>query len=261
MIIYPICSSSKGNSIYVANEKGAVLIDAGASFKYICKSLNLAGFAQNSIKAIFITHEHTDHVSGLYSVTKNLNVPVFSSKPTLKKLIVKKCIFSGTRLFEINMKTANISGLRVSAFRVPHDSVDGLRYIIKCGNKKISICTDVGCVNLGLKDMFRDSDFVFLESNYDEDMLKSGSYPVTTKKRILSKYGHLSNVEASGFINELIDCGVKRFMLGHLSQNNNTPQIALKTVISYLTKQNKTYIKDYELVVAPAKNNGKFYEV
>ncbi len=261
MVIYPICSSSKGNSIYVANENGAVLVDAGASFKYICKSLTLAGFLQSSIKAIFITHEHTDHVSGLYSVTKNLKVPVFSSKPTLKKLIVKNCIFAGTRLFEINVKTANIAGLRVSAFRVPHDSVDGLRYFITYGGRKISICTDVGCIDLNLQDKLKDSDFVFLESNYDEDMLKAGSYPAAIKRRILSKYGHLSNVEAASFINKLIEFGVKRFMLGHLSQNNNTPQLALKTVISYLAHSSKTYNKDYELDVAPVKNNGKFYEV
>ena len=105
------------------------------------------------------------------------------------------------------------------------------------------------------------SDFVFLESNYDVDMLRDGKYPNILKKRIASRYGHLSNLDAAFVLEILLNSGVKKFLLGHLSQNNNKPQIALKTIIAYLLSKNKHYSKDYELHVAPVKSSGKYYEI
>ena len=197
MIIYPICSYSKGNSTYIANDRAAILIDAGVSLKTLKKSLVLAGLKKESIKAIFITHEHFDHVYGLYSITKDLNVPVFSSKAVLKYLIVKNYIYKGTKLFEINMKTPNIMGLEVSAFKVSHDSMPGVRFNVKCCEKRISICTDLGIADEDVVNNLKGSDFVFIESNYDENMLLNGKYPYILKKRIASNFGHLSNIEAA----------------------------------------------------------------
>lgn len=261
MFIYSICSSSRGNSTYISNKKSAILIDVGVSISSIYNSLKLAGLNKDIIKAIFITHEHKDHVCGLYSATKELNVPVFSSKPTLKKLILNKNIYKGTKLFEINSRTANISGIMVSAFRVMHDSVDGLRYNVYDEKGKISICTDLGCLNHVVLNRLKDSELVFLEANYDEDMLNTGRYHPVLKRRIASNYGHLSNIDAAKGINFLIEKGVKRFILGHLSEKNNTPQLALKTVVSYLLGEKKHFGKDYELSLAAVKNNGRYYEI
>ncbi len=261
MILYPICSSSKGNCSYVSNGEVAILIDVGVGFKALVKSLKLAGLDEKKIRAIFITHEHYDHVKGLYAVTKNLNVPVYSSKETLKELILKNCIYYGTKMFEINKKTANIFGINVSAFNVLHDSVKGVRFKIECEGKKLAVCTDLGEASLEIINNLKDSNFVFLESNYDVKMLKEGKYPAMLKRRIASKYGHLSNLDAAFLINNLINFGVKEFLIGHLSEKNNLPQIALKTIILHLMKNNKKFMKDYNLYVAPVKNNGTKYEI
>ena len=261
MILYPICSSSKGNCTYIENEDAAILIDVGISFKRLCKFLSLGGFCVQKIKAIFITHEYTDHVKGLYAATKNLNVPVFSSKLTLKELILKDNIYKDTKLYEINLKTVNVFGLYVSAFKVLHDSVDGVTFKIYDGKKKLIVCTDLGCITKDFVKNFKECDFAFIESNYDVEMLRNGKYPFILKKRIESKFGHLSNLDAAFLIDFLINNGIKRFLLGHLSLNNNLPQIALKTIISYLKNKNKEYLKDYELNVAASNTIGKFYEI
>ena len=261
MIVYPVCSSSKGNCIYIKSGNTAILIDVGVSYKFLIKSLNLAGFSEKEIKAIFITHEHIDHVSGLTCATKFLKVPVYSTKDILKELIIKNLIFDGTKLFEIDRKIAKVFDVNVSAFRVLHDSVDGVRFKVFDKEKKVSICTDLGRPTLELIDILKDSDLVFLEANYDFEMLRNGLYPYHLKKRIMSQYGHLSNSDAASIINILIEKGVKRFILGHLSQKNNLPQIAMKTIVTFLLKKNKKYMKDYELYVAPSRTVGKFFEV
>lgn len=261
MILYPVCSSSKGNCSYVSNGEVAILVDVGISFKSLVKSLQLAGLDAKKIKAIFITHAHYDHVKGLYAATKNLKVPVYSSKETLKELIMKNLIFYGTTMFEINKKTANIFGINVSAFNVLHDSAKGVRFKISCENKKLVICTDLGEASLEVINNLKDSNFVFLESNYDVDMLKNGHYPAMLKRRIASNYGHLSNLDAAYLINSLVEFGVRKFLIGHLSEKNNLPQIALKTIILELMKNNKKILKDYNLYVAPSKNNGTKYEI
>ena len=261
MVIYPICSSSKGNSTFVQSKDSAILIDVGISFKSLVKSLQLAGLSEKKIKAIFITHEHSDHISGLYAATKFLKVPVFSSRETLKELIVKNAIFEGTKLYEINRKVANISEISVSAFKVFHDGSEGVRFSVFDGEKRFVICTDIGVITLEVIEKLKLADFVFLESNYDINMLKNGPYPLMLKRRIASKAGHLSNLDAARAICYLIDAGVQKFMIGHISQKNNSPQLALKTIISYLITKNKKYNKDYELLSAAAKNNGTKYEI
>ncbi len=261
MILYPICSSSSGNCLCVASSDAIILIDVGVSTKSLLKFLQLAGLDYKKIKGIFITHEHSDHISGLYSATKFLKVPVYSSVKTLKELIFKNAIFKGTKILEIDKKTVNICDFFVSAFRVMHDSVDGIRFKIFDGDKRVGICTDLGIVTKNVFDNLKDMDFVFLEANYDVNMLKNGKYPLVLKRRISSNFGHLSNLNAAHLINLLIEDGVRKFLIGHLSEKNNLPHIALKTIIRYLLEKNKRYMKDYEIGVAQKKTTGKFYYV
>lgn len=199
----------------------------------------MLGFQKNDIKAIFITHEHTDHVSGLRSITKDLSIPIFASKGTIRYLLNKNKIYPKTNLYEIvPQQSVHINDFKISAFPTPHDSSESLGFCICNNNKKFSICTDIGYVTPTIKKELIDSDLILLESNYDCNLLQISPYPHNIKKRIMSNLGHLSNDNAAKFIKYLIDNGVNNFLLGHLSQINNTPDLALQTIVSYLVQKN-----------------------
>lgn len=263
MIIYPICSSSKGNCTYVCNENSGILIDAGLGIRSLYKHLDGVNFSKNDIKAIFITHEHTDHISGLQSIVRNLSIPIFASKGTISSLLDKNKIYVNSMLYEISPKElVYIDDFEISAFPTPHDCAESLGFCIYNNNKKFSICTDVGYVTPIIKEKLIGSNLILLESNYDRNLLQISPYPHHLKKRIVSKLGHLSNDNAAELIKYLINNGVNNFILGHLSQMNNTPDLALQTIISCLVQQNLKINKDYLLNVAPIRNNNSItYEV
>lgn len=262
MIVYPVCSSSKGNCIYIQGDsKKAILIDLGVGIKTLKLLLKHAGFSLNSVEAVFLTHEHSDHVAGLSSFVKEFNyIPIFSSKQTLDRLIEKGLLSFSSNIFTVKLEKIRVADLNVSSFVVSHDCFC-LAFCVECGAKKVSICTDLGCVTPSVLNNLRDSNLVFLESNFDVNMLRKGRYPYFLKKRIVSKYGHLSNDEAANLICWLVGNGVRRFLLGHLSQNNNLPELAKETVISSLSQFNFKYSEDYFVEVAPVRNSGKFYLV
>ena len=261
MIFYPICSSSKGNCSYISGSRGGILVDAGFGVRNLYTYLKNAKISPTNIKSIFITHEHIDHTLGLYSITKNHSVSVFSSKETLQFLVSKGRIHQGSKLYEIDSKKVCVCGLEISAFKTPHDCAKSFGFCIHDGQKKLSICTDVGHITDEIKQNLKNSNLVFLESNYDQKMLLQSQYPYYIKKRIQSNWGHLSNDDATEFIKYLIDHNVKKFVLGHLSQNNNTPEIAFQTTISHLLKSKLKINQDYFLSVAPVRNPDKIYEV
>ncbi len=263
MVIYPLCSSSKGNCTYISNNNSGLLIDAGFGIRNLYKYLNNANFSKDNIKAIFITHEHIDHISGLYSITKNLSIPIFASQGTTKSLINKSKIYDKSIIYEINpQKPVYIDDFEISAFTTPHDCAESLGFCIYNNNKKFSICTDIGYATPIIKKKLVDSDLILLESNYDFNLLQISPYPHLLKKRIASNLGHLSNDDAAELIKHLIHNGANNFILGHLSQTNNTPDLALQTVVSYLAQRNLQINKDYLLSVAPMRNNNSIiYEV
>ena len=261
MILYPICSSSRGNCLYISGKRGGILVDAGFGVRNLFTYLKNAQISPIGIKSIFITHEHIDHTLGLYSITKNLCVSIFSSKETLKCLVSKGRIHPSSKLYEIDSKKVCVCGLEIGAFKTPHDCARSLGFCIFDGQKKLSICTDAGHITDEMKQNLKDSTLVFLESNYDRQMLLNSHYPYYIKKRIESKLGHLSNDDATEFIKYLIDHNVKKFILGHLSQNNNTPEVAFQTATSRLLKSKLKINQDYSLNIAPVRNPDKIYEV
>lgn len=261
MKLFSLASSSKGNCTYISDENDAVLIDAGISVSNMLAVLSLAGLNRDKIRAIFVTHEHTDHINGLKSIGKLLKVPVYGSYGTLKSLLKKGAVDYNTKLYEIDKKTAQIGDISVKAFHTPHDCADSLGYSLESGGKKVSVCTDLGCFpNEGFCELY-DSDIILLESNYDKNMLVNGKYPYHLKQRIMSDYGHLSNDDCSDFMEVLIEHNVSRFVLGHLSQNNNLPELALQTVIANLMEKGIKLGRDYTAEVAPVKSHGKYYTV
>lgn len=162
MVIYPICSSSKGNCTYISNNNSGLWIDAGFGIRNLCKYLSDANFSKENIKAIFITHEHTDHISGLYSITKSLSIPVFASKGTIESLLDKNKIYDDCLIYEITpQKSVYVDNFKVDAFPTPHDCAESLGFCIYSNNKKFSICTDIGYATPIIKEKLAGSDLIF----------------------------------------------------------------------------------------------------
>lgn len=253
--IYPLFSSSKGNSTFIGNPDGGILIDAGVTCKKLTDGLAYNNIPLEAVKAVFITHGHSDHVKGLSVFTKKTKVPVFARNITMKYLVDNNCINDESNKFIISDDEIEICSFKISSFETPHDAEQSCGYIIETADgKRIAVCTDLGYVTQTVDSNLCGCDAVLLESNYDETMLKNGSYPYYLKKRISSDNGHLSNDDCAKQIEKLVENGTTRFILGHLSQENNTPSTAEQTVLTQLKSYERD--KDYILKVAPVNTDG-----
>ena len=179
-----------------------------------------------------VSHEHIDHVKGLGTLSKKHNIPVYANAKTwdaMPKQADK--IAAGNKKFFVPNEAFEIGDIRIQPFSTPHDAANPCGFTMHHDNKKIGIATDLGHVPSDLPTVLEGSDFVFLESNYEPEMLQSSSYPYPLKQRIGGPNGHLSNEMAGELISYLLTNGVKKFMLGHLSKENNFPELAYKTVV------------------------------
>lgn len=259
---YSLCSSSKGNATYIGDRQSGILIDAGLSCRQFTARMSAMSIDPQAVRAIFITHEHTDHVKGLFQIAKALNVPVYGSLPTLEALIQKDLIPPGAVLHEIRSQSAVCAGLCIKPFSIPHDATDPLGYRVSLPDGKVMCsCTDLGYVTQEVYENLCGSDFVLLESNYDPQMLRSGPYPYPLKRRIASDHGHLSNCDCANTVASLFAEGTTRFMLGHLSENNNRPEFAYHAALSVLSKAGAEIEEDFNLYIAGPQNRGGVIEL
>jgi phosphoribosyl 1,2-cyclic phosphodiesterase len=238
MKTFALASGSSGNSFYVEDERGlGVLVDMGLSTKTVVERLENAKINPEKVKAIFVTHEHTDHVRGLDVFARKFNTPIFLTKDTARGCFV--CSDDSLINFIKNNEIVKIGGLEIRAFPKPHDCADPVSYSImsKKEDKTISIITDIGHACKNVVGAVSDSDFIFMESNHDTDMLLNGPYPHFLKKRIMSNDGHLSNFQSSICLLEHARSKLKTIVLSHLSAVNNTPGIALKTAKALLKER------------------------
>ncbi len=253
--VYPLFSSSNGNSTFIGTEKGGILIDCGVSFKRLSSALSLNNIPLKAVQGIFITHEHNDHISGLKMFTKNTGIPVYGQKRTLQRLYDKNKITCNSPVIDINGKTVECGGNEVICFDTPHDTVQSCGYRIRTADDRLcAVCTDLGHITETVKNALMGCRFVLLESNYDEQMLRCSSYPLYLKERILSDNGHLSNDLCGKQAEKLVQNGTTHIVLGHLSLENNTPKKAVSTVQSYLSEFKRG--RDYLMGVAPAETMG-----
>jgi len=237
MKISALASASSGNCFYVESEKKgeAILIDCGISCKQVEERLASIKKSPKKIKAIFVTHEHSDHIRGIDVFARKFNVPIFIPK----NIVGNKFICSNEELInEIKNDEMNrIIGLDVSAFPKSHKSFDPVSYsLLDKNHRKLSIITDAGYACKNVTENVADSSFLCIESNYDDKMLEEGRYPWPVKQWIKSDIGHLSNTQSASCVLEHGGKKLKTIMLCHLSQNNNTPEKALGTY-SYFMKQ------------------------
>ncbi len=250
--IYPLFSSSSGNAHFIGTPAGGILIDAGVSCRRLVNALRLNDIGPEAVRAVFITHDHSDHVSGLRVFENCFNVPVYASAGTVGWLCDNGHISEGREIGG----GVDVGGYFVTSFRTPHDAVESVGYKIHTPDGKICcVCTDLGHITEEVDSELKGSDLVLLESNYDESMLRNGSYPYILKQRISSSFGHLSNADSSREVRSLIENGTRRIILGHLSRENNTPRIAENTLIRELGSD-FVRNRDYMLTIAPVETEG-----
>lgn len=227
-----IASGSSGNSIYIGSEKTHILIDAGISNKRIEEGLNALGIKADELSALFITHEHSDHIKGLKVFTKKHRIPVYTSKGSMEEIRRMK-IMEGFEelLFPITSdKATDIGELSVKPFRINHDAREPFAYRISCENKAVAVATDMGNYNEDIVNHLSNLDAVLVEANHDIRMLEAGPYPYYLKRRILSDFGHLSNENAGKLLCRIFHNKLKKIFLGHLSRENNYPSLAYEAV-------------------------------
>ncbi|HIT73003.1 MAG TPA: MBL fold metallo-hydrolase [Candidatus Fimicola cottocaccae] len=243
----PIASGSSGNCIYAGTESTNILFDAGLSGKRIKEGLDILNVDGTNIDALFITHEHSDHIKGAGIISRRFDIPIYATERTWEAMENtignigrrnKKFIYSG--------EPCVINDMCIMPFDIPHDAAEPVGYSIFAKDFKMTIATDLGHVTDTVKENIQGSDVLLLESNHDVDMLKCGSYPWALKQRILGDKGHISNETAGKLISEIMDGKLKHIYLGHLSDENNEPHLAYETVKSILNENDikvGTYLK------------------
>lgn len=253
-------SGSSGNSLFIQTENTKILVDCGVSCKKVEEGLKSLDVDPSSIDAVLITHEHSDHVKGLGTFSKKFDVPIFANQETLDNMEAQTAKISDNNIntFKVYDKF-EVGDLAVFPFAISHDAANPCGFNIFKDNKKISIATDIGTIDSKTIKNLEDSIFILLESNYDPDILRCSPYPYLLKRRIASPTGHLPNNKAGETISYLMNSGLETAMLGHLSKENNFPELAYKTVTEELINNNKDVSK-INLSVASRELPGKLLE-
>lgn len=250
-------SGSSGNSSFIQSENKKILIDAGASGKKIVDALASICVSIEDIDAIFITHEHSDHTQSISTLSQKYHIPIYANYETWEAMLEKKNKINEENIGYFHNNIAFPFGdMTIFPFDVPHDAANPCGFSISDYNSKISIATDIGHITNTILENMSNSNFILLEANYEPDVLKCSRYPYLLKTRIASPYGHLSNIEAGKAINYLKDHGVQNVMIGHLSKENNFPELAYKSVWEQIDVQ-----KDFHLEVANRIGPSELFEV
>ena len=234
-----LASGSKGNATVMRCEAGMVLVDAGISCRRIMQGMQKLGLRPENLDGVFITHEHIDHVKGLETFTKKYPVPIYASagtwrgiKQTLPRIDLQLC----NRHIFAPQTELTLGGLQVRSFSTSHDALDPTGYSFRCKNHTFSYVTDTGYVSDIVKRELDGAEVLVIETNHDPILLKNGSYPPVLQKRILGTRGHLAN-ETAGRLLTTMKVLPRQVFLAHLSQENNTPDLALSTVQGIVTQQ------------------------
>jgi phosphoribosyl 1,2-cyclic phosphodiesterase len=251
LYITSLNSGSNGNCYYIGNDTEAVLVDAGISCRETEKRMKRLGLTMSAVKAIFVSHEHSDHITGLPGLSKKYQLPVYitSSTYTSSGVPVDDHLL---RSFSVH-EAVNVGGLSVTAFPKFHDASDPHSFIITYKNIHIGVLTDIGSVCKEVIRYFSQCNAVFLEANYCAKMLAEGSYPHFLKQRISGKFGHLSNDEALDLFKKYRSKQLSHLILSHLSKNNNSPELVDRLF--------KAHAGSIQVIVASRYNETAVYPI
>lgn len=251
-------SGSSGNCTYVGTGDGGLLIDVGVSARRITTALRERDIDPSSIRAVLLTHEHSDHVSGLRVLSKQFHWPVIASQGTLDALASNEQITAEQRLYMLPLdRKLSVAGMQITPFSAPHDSRECYGYRLDTEDgRSLAMTTDLGYMPQSVMDTILGCQFLHIESNHDPEMLRSGPYPPWLIQRIRGQGGHLSNDECAAVLPQLVEKGATRIVLAHLSEHNNTPSLARDTACASLSAVGATVDRDYLLSVAKPTGDG-----
>ncbi len=263
MIFCPLYSGSSGNCAYVSDGKTGILIDAGLSGRQIVDALSQIGVLPETLAGIIITHEHSDHVKGAGILSRRYHLPIYANDGTWQGMARQVgAVPAGlSRSFETG-QDFYIDGLAVHPFSIPHDANDPVGFRVYAGARSVAAATDMGYVRRDVLEALRGADMVLFESNHDPDMLlRNPHYSSALKQRILGRHGHLSNEACGQGICLLADSGVRHVILGHLSGENNTPELAMDTSLRILEARGIAVGQDMGLYMAWRDHVGQTYRI
>ena len=249
-------SGSSGNCVYLEQGGTAILIDAGMSAKSITSALQERGLAMEKVGAVFITHTHCDHIKGVHTLLNKYKMPLFATGPTLSAMATGGLFPTG---FEPTVIEGRVTcgDFEIVATPTPHDAEGSCCYRITLKNgESVAVCTDLGYVTDAVKETLLGCRAVLLESNHDVTMLQKGPYPPQLKRRISGKFGHLSNTASASQLPDLVAAGTTQVVLAHLSEMNNTPEIARRAAEASLLAAGMKAEEDCRLSVAAPEGNG-----
>ena len=233
MKVIVLSSGSKGNTTYIETNESKILIDCGNTCKYVCEKLNDINVNPESLDGILITHTHVDHINGLKVFLNKYNTKLYITEKMQPDLpFAENCYLIKDNNFYIN-------DLRVDVIKTSHDASDSQGFVLTCNNKSAVYITDTGYINIKYHEILKNRDLYIFESNHDIEMLNNTKYPFHLRKRILSDKGHLSNYDSAKYLSDFIGDNTRYILLAHLSEENNTCELAYETLLDRLNICNK----------------------
>ncbi len=258
-----LASGSSGNCYYLGTEKYGILIDAGIGIRTIKKNLKEINIPLSTIRAVFVTHDHADHIKSVGYLGEKYNIPIYSTKEIHEGINKSYCMTEklSTSAHYINKEEPIIiEDFKILAFEVPHDGTDNVGYCIEIEDKIFSFLTDLGHITETAAHYICKADYLIMEANYDSEMLRMGPYPKYLKERISGPNGHMSNIDTACFLAENIHENLKYIWLCHLSKDNNHPELAFKTVEWKLKEKGIIVGKDLQVIALKRNTPSDFYE-
>lgn len=260
-----IASGSSGNCIYVGTDATHLLVDVGISCKKTVEGLGQLGLSGRDIDGILITHEHADHINGLGVMSRKFGIPIYATAPTIEAIKQVKSL--GEIDYELFHEVKadeklTLKDITVNPMSISHDAACPVAYRFQYGNKKMAVVTDLGTYNDYTVECLKNQDALLLEANHDVNMLQVGPYPYYLKQRILGNRGHLSNELSGRLLSSILHDNMKHIGLGHLSKENNLPQLAYETIRLEVTMSDTKYKgDDFPIYVANRSELSKVVEI